>query len=639
MAANGWKPRCALRVGVVGNRKLQGMESAVAQASGEVWKTLIDSIVKVLDLDVLKLFDDQPPRLAVLSSLAAGADQIGAKTALDVAAAQERVVVELEALLPFREEDYPGLPGATRPEFTEDDARELGTLAAHATQVVRLDGDYATDRGRVDAYRQARDLLVQNSDILISIYDPAAAGGDAGTLETIKVALDLNTPIIAIEFTAGGAHISTTPQSNSDWRKSVDDRVREQLVLPELLQQRQDGESLQHALRRLQLVADPDAAHWLCKNGTFAKIFSWTWLALRWATWLIASREAKKELQKALRMPDAKDDITLDPYAHLYLPASKLAEAFMRTYRGAFVLSYTLAGLAVAVAVVMILKGSEHGIALTATLCVLKVGILVALLLLERASRKLRLHEAAVDFRYLAELLRPMQWLSPAGVYPPAVDLPLHSASADLRRSWMAWLVRAAARSSPSMSANMEHQPAQIAMTRDVVASVLDRARKEWIYGQIVYHARNTARMEALGEGLERWAKVLLWTVLIAAIAACALELFAAMPIVACVLESFAAMPVAAVLGAAAAILPAFIAALIGVAFQSEAKRLAQRSEAMHEALVEQRDKLESIATTLRAGGASHAEVITILKKLSSITIAEAADWKLLYQVHEVRAS
>jgi len=315
-----------------------------------------------------------------------------------------------------------------------------------------------------------------------------------------------------------------------------------------------------------------------------------------------------------------------------------LAEAFMRTYRGAFVLSYMLAGLAVAVAVVMILKGSEHGVALTLTLCTLKIGILVALLLIERASRKLRLHEAAVDFRYLAELLRPMQWLSPAGVYPPAVDLPLHSASADLRRSWMAWLVRAAARSSPFVSANMEH-PAQIVMTRDIAASVLDRARQEWIDGQIVYHARNSARMEALGEGLERWAKVFLWTVLIAAVAACALELFPAMPLAACLLASFHATPVATILGAAAAILPAFIAALIGVAFQSEAKRLAQRSEMMHEALVEQHERLKSMAATLRAGGASHAEVMAILKKLSSITIAEAADWKLLYQVHEVRAS
>lgn len=65
--------------------------------------------------------------------------------------------VELEAVLPFAEADYPGRPGQPRPEFRPEEAATLGRLATQARQVVRLDGRYDDPRSRNHAYQQARD--------------------------------------------------------------------------------------------------------------------------------------------------------------------------------------------------------------------------------------------------------------------------------------------------------------------------------------------------------------------------------------------------------------------------------------------------------------------------------------------------
>ena len=145
----------------------------------------------------------------------------------------------------------------------------------------------------------------------------------------------------------------------------------------------------------------------------------------------------------------------------------------------------------------------------------MKIGILLLLLKLESMGYKGRFQEAGADFRYLAELLRPMQWLTPLGTYPPGVDLPLHAIRHDPRRKWMAWLARAIARSLPCIAADQKERagvsPTTITITAGDASAALDRARTEWIAGQVAYHYRQAARMHILENGLERLAKGLLW--------------------------------------------------------------------------------------------------------------------------------
>lgn len=636
MAGKTWKPRCALRVGVLGNRNFneEAMKTIARRRAEEIWREIFDSIPRVLGethggVRVADLFSTVTPRVAVLSSLAKGGDQILTKAAFP----NQPAGLELEAVLPFVEAHYPA------PEdFDPEDIAEFHVLIEknEVTQIVRFDGDYSSEASRVAAYRQAADHLLQNSDLVIAAYDPTRQPLAAGTVKSIVAALQYNTPVIAIELDGpeGTVKIARSlvkkqPQwdAEPDWRTGVERCVREQLVPSELLGTTSEEEGHnQYALRRLQMVTGDTPLPWLCASDARSEYLGSMWPWLRKVTMLGAPLEAKEKIASAEASPPPDDGITLSPYKELDEAAEGLASRFMGTYRGAFVLTYLLAGLAVAAAVlILVLQHYELPHFVVWGLCGIKIAILVLLFRLESAGHKDRLHEAAADFRYVTELLRPMPWLSRGGLYPPAADLPLHTTSDDMRRSWMAWLVRAAARSCPSVSDGAGY-PHDVTITRDRTAAILDDARTRWIAGQVRYHDINRARMEALGEGLENEAKTLLVVVLIAAIAACALELFDI------------ATPWAVGLGALAAILPAFVAAAAGISFQSEAKRLAKRSAAMARVLRDRQKQLQDLAVRLRRNDANCDEAAALLQELSGIMLTETADWKILYQAHEIRA-
>jgi len=667
-SASRLKPRCALRVGVVGNRRFAGEKddtpptpagdtarAAVAAALGALWQMLTQSITDVLAEEhhigrecvrMRELFSEETPRLAVLTALAAGTDQIGARTAL--AASTPAVEIQLEAVLPFSEKDYPGRKGATRREFRKEEADALRELAAEACQVIRLAGDYTDKESQQRSYRQATELLLHNSDLVVAVFDPKKAGGKAGTRETVDRALRRRTPVIALLVTQGSVRVAikrtrdAEEETEIDWsggkpladaREEIERLIGERLLLGELTS-RHASDAAQHALKRLKMMSGEASVSWLCRNRMPAAVFRRTWSTLtRLASLTVRRRQARHSPTPGM------ETILLTPYRAFYERASTLSEAFMRTYRGAFVLSYFLAGLAVAFAVVglALLPFPEfpYRNRIAVVLSVSKIVIVCVLIGIEIWARWLRVQEAAVDFRYLAELLRPMQWLSPVGTYPQAVELPFHIGTDDPRQSWMTWLARAAARSSPCVSAGTrefgEEYPRRVTINAERVATALDCARDEWIAGQTRYHAQKCVSMETLEKGLERLTQVLLGLVLIAALGVLAAE------------EKWFPLDdpheLVVALAAFAAIFPAFIASLSGVVFQSEAKRLAKRSEAMYEQLKRKQEELERTAAALRAHKQPAPSLVrSDLERLAALTIAEAADWKVLYQVHEIHA-
>jgi hypothetical protein len=707
------KPRCALKVAVVGNRRFGGetdespteaaaaMKRQAARACTAVWQVIVESMPSALEMAVPVVaehqrIDDRPlpdlrlkdfysveaPRLAVLSALAAGADQIGAGMALEVGRAAVGMEVELEAVLPLPERDYPGMPGRPRPEFRRDEAAALAKLAAQARQVVRLDGGYDNAGDRNRAYQQGRDVLLQHADVLMAIYDPAARGSPAGTLDTVDRALAGGLPVVALlvaahesriaiytdpvdrPLTADGEWAGADPLDGDGWRSGLVEEVRYLLALPHQIpapaETGHDREnrlkSLAEAVNRLRLIYGEAPPHRWCRGPVLERAFGWAWQAvLRVGSFFSRPLDPLERIPQADR---ARDEITLAPYAPYYDRASALADAYMRTYRGAFVLAFALAGVAVAAAVILMavsmpdvaqslrrLAGHRGGTLMAGdppllailVLGGLKIGIIVFLIVLERVSYQARYQEHATDFRYLAEKIRPMQWLAPVGTVVPAVDLPAHLAPHDPRGGWMPWLVRAVARGTPPVSrrSSRDEQPSprEISLDVDAARVALERARSEWLQGQVLYHRDHARRMHGLDEGLERLAKILLWTVLALAVLAFVLKLLYLGGIV-------DAGQVPFLLGAGAAMLPAFIAALGGIMFQSEARRLQTRSEAMYHALrVRQRDLEHRIAALAGRPDRGVAwPAAQHLRALSAMMIEETGDWKVLYETHEIHA-
>jgi hypothetical protein len=676
------KPPCALKVAVVGNRRFAGeshdqpnpaaerMKAQAAHACAAVWQIVLESIQSALETRIQTVHDDHgrladffgdpTPVLTALSSLAAGADQIGAQTALDAARAGG-VSVQLEAVLPFPREDYPGLPGKLRPEFRHDEADALERLAGRARQVIRLDGRYEDEERRRQAYEHAREMLMQHADLLVAVYDPEAIGAPAGTRETVTIALEKFLLPVVVVLTAeheariavyasiedrpatGEAWHRASPLGDGRWRGELRRRVTELISLPHQLETAGESgpgravraESLTEGVERLRLMYGEAPRHRMCRDRRLTRIFAAAWRSVLWLGNACAGRYTFAD--ETGRPDAARDAITIEPYAACYARASVLSDSYMRTYRGAFVLSFGLAGLAVSAAVALMMvslfTGGAPALAAVVVLGGLKIGIVVALLVLQRSSHHGRYQEHAADFRYLAELVRPMQWLVPVAMTVPLVPLPVHSAPLDPRRGWTRWLFRAIARST-SLAA-LPPAPDRPALPRDVsldarlARTALERAASEWLQGQRRYHYDNAVRMHAIDDGLEHLAQILVWIVLACAGVAFVLEIF----------EIHRLHAAAIVLSTCAAALPAFVAALGGIIFQSEARRLRLRSEAMHLDLAHQQARLRAQLGAIRdsRGGVAW-DVAKRLGELSKVTIGEAGDWKVLYQTHEVHA-
>lgn len=701
------KPRYALKVGVIGNRRFAGetdetpaaaanrMKSEAAQACMAVWEVVLASMRSLRAAEVVlpasrqrreqracvlgDFFSHENPRLGVLSSLAAGADQIGAETALAARKAHGDIDVDLEAVLPFPEEHYPGKEGAIRPEFRPAEAATLSILAAQARQVVRLDGIYGSQAGRHRAYRHAREMLRQHADMLVAVYDPMAPAGTAGTVETVGMALEEGHPVVSILVTPGepGARIATytaaadRPQkadeewararrlAGNDWQLEVHEPVRRLLSLPHQLpivgesahEQQERLDALTVNVHRLRLLYGEAPVHRLARTSVLRPVFVHAWRTILGLGSSMGARLGRHhEFQKhTVRPESAPDDITAEPYASFYARASLLADAYMHTYRGAFVLSFMLAALAVAAAAAstsLSLLGEAVSPWIVVGFSLLSLAIIIVLLILERVSHQAKYQEHATDFRYLAELLRPMQWLAPLGTAVPIVELPAHFATLDPRRGWTPWILRAIARGAPLVTPHRgtidQGALREVALDRAAVRHALERASTEWVQGQLVYHWTNAQRMHAIDDGLERFAKRLLWFVLGCASVAFLLQ----------VLKSYGpqswrhalvAVPAPAVaIGWLAAALPALVTALTGVMFQSEARRLKVRSEAMYRGLLAGQADLRQQVAALESGTGDDVEhawrAAQRLRDLSEVMIEETADWKILYQTHEVHA-
>jgi len=705
------KPRCALEVAVMGNRRYAGekdrdiapnppalqMKSLAANACAEVWaeirKQMSSALELVVDAPVVppptmsEFFSDESPRLGVLSALAAGADQFAVEAAQCVeqkplGPGERSVSVELEVVMPFQEAYYPGPDGAPCREFREGEAGALRRLCGAAAQVVRLDGQYHADHGqpldhdfnreaRHLGYRQVRDMLLEDADLVFAIYDPFAPAGEAGTREAVKVALQRGLPVVAVLVGREEARValyespSASPSSAKeewdqaaihDWRTSLQRRIHYLIGLPHLCEpasgdcapeantsEHQAFErrrrSLAESITHLRMLYGEAPLHGVCLCPVRSRILQWTWNSLL-ALSARFSRRKPHRFQNLPPGPEGAEQSLLPPYDYYYDRASTISGAYMRTYRGIFVLAFLMAALAVAAAVLMLatvlLSGGHASLLGVIFFGIPKLTILALLLLLGIAAQRHRYQEKAADFRYLAELLRPLGWLATLGTSVPSVALPVHYTAEDPRQGWTQWLFRAIARATPAVLRPQGMKA--ISLTADDAKEALRSAADDWVEGQINYHRSNAIKMHRLERGLERLGGIMLGAVLLSAAVAVGVEGAASWDWIS---HSSWAGDFGVLLGALAAILPAFIAAIGGILFQSEAKRLRLRSEAMFEALRTQKLALE--AEVKRIGGSPDPQggeawrAAQRLRALAGMMIAETEDWRALYPLHTVK--
>lgn len=617
-----------------------------------------------------------PPCVRLISGLAEGADDLAIRTLHAAAERHPGVRFETAGVLAFSRDEY----RASRVVSFRDRFDELYRACAY---VVELDGihDRETDARRQRAYRAQTTVLLRQADLFIALTDASGAGKPGGTQEAVRAALAFGLPVVLIDTTSGTTMIIEAHEDAGDvltegrpapspaaLRVQLRESVSTVLAGPDMPTNSQSRED--HGARREyaeQLLDEFFHQATMPPVRQTVRQRLWRRFETRYAArHAPAARLLHQQYQ--MRQPsspapaeDAAHRVRQEaPYRPFRTRASNLTRHYAGLYRGAFLLNFGLAAVAVGLAAVslVLLAG---GLALvvnplasslstdgtrfddavqTATmwllfgLGVLKLGVVGAILLNTRAANDQRWNERAVDYRYLAERLRAMFYLPGAGSFQLAPASAGYSARV-VRQSAADWLFDAIVRHvSPQAFGHENPLPDAPALVTPDPAAALRHVRDRWLFEQAEYHQNNADKMHAMFRAMEHWGRGLNIVVVVAVCVDLLIALAGAFHVGPHALHALTPW-----LLFLAALLPVTVAAVNGIRFQSECQQLADRSRAMVEIIAgrwKQTDELHTRVMLAQADAAANPGAWTpaVLRRAESIAVDmmnEAADWSVLY--------
>ena len=652
-----------LRIGVAGHRDLSTVKDldelrkSIQTIYADLYSTLQaispaksgNSIAKAL------YTNDTEPVIRFISSLAEGADRL--------CIAPELIPFdhELACILPFLKEEF-------EQDFLPENSvidKQQGTIAEFnailervgygqpAAQVIELDGNPAD---RDEAYHHCSQLLVAHSDILIAVYD-GDDSKDTGTAAAVKAAKHNGVPVIHISTRADTplqCHCSTrfghepcdTHYTTGLLRKELqrillfsdvlnqagpDDKIdpeRKQKIL-DRFKQYQAEENLQFTrdqpdfddagpikLGKKYQDKTAEAFDILKKMIATPEKIQKELNLLKKTTMDSAATEKPENVEQQLSKP------SLSRYFAAYLRADRLANYYASSHRSTFVLIYLLGALALIAAATALLFQATKWIVLLCVVC--ELLFLIAIFALYWRDHRQKYHDRWLEYRCLAEFLRPMRYLSLLGS-PYAIgnfrdtgeylhrEVIGHSA---VGRSWLYIYTETINRWAGFNACRLD---------TDCKQTVSHFIRTTWLNGQISYHAFNAAAMRIMGHSLGR----LSYWLFVATVIIVGMKLIivgrglAIDPEMAhgLIADSFAWL---------AAILPMLATTAYAIRNHAEFDISAQRSLSMRTALISRRKQLMPGQATLTSG-----QMAVILNDMATVTIKETADWLEIYEVKE----
>lgn len=646
-------PRIALRIGFAGNREIDAeSEAALATHLDAVFGLVRECLQEIgefarqsreainepargksndLNRPLSRFFSQRSPVVRLVSGLAEGADALAIESFRRVFPEQTDQAVEGECggILPCPLDEF---KASRRDEFRN----QLDRFVSQCEFIVELDGKLESSSAeghmartrRARAYRGQSTLLLRNSDLLVALANPVEPGKPGGTLETVRSALAFELPVLFIdsigqrtiliepgqEFESSILGIAENPHPD-DWRQGLRSWIRRIVSEPDFhadashLEVAHKNPKVQQSQEVLkQLLGDPDAEG---KAGAKLEIPLPPQTSWRGKLWqFVSSRFSPAQGAASLAAE------TPSPFSSWRKRAAAWNSHYAGLYRGAFVLNYSLAVLAVALAAIsLLLMGRAHTEAGEAIESVLEpsaeahedqdsqsTGWVVPVLILIGVTKLTAVigiyvnawqakgqawNDKAVDFRYLAERWRSMVYLPMLGSAQPPGCMPSQFATRVMRQSAADWLFeavlrsvspRSLARQVPFVTSDKRTLPVPV-LRLDPLASI-KQMRDHWIARQVEYHERNAHTMHALShftESVSQW----LSKATIAIVVIDVLFLLATFMNFLSSDVSHAMRPWNRWLAFFAALLPAAIAGLYGIRFQSESMRLAERSAMM----------------------------------------------------------
>jgi len=584
-----------LSVGVTGHRAEVLPEGSVALLRERIRDTL--ELIAAAGTDLIEKERDCFAPLGCqrrfLSPIADGADQIAAEVALELG-------WELEIILPFERRAY-------RASLANDNARSaFDALIERAAGVLELPGNPGNG---LEAYVMTGRATVAHCDMLFAIWDGLPPRGRGGTGEVVQFALGRGTAIVHVPidqkteprllWSAFDPAVLTLAD-DAEVSRPVDrenmDAVLSALLMPppDEQEQRFYKRFMAERLRRIRARIE----YPLLLSAAGVRRFR-----ARDLTAHHASAQTRDEWRRYRAGCAEAHNINapIDELEQAYSWADGLATHFAQTYRSGHIFNFILGGLAVclglATFMVPHLKFEEAG---------LELMITVAIMLNAIVGTRQQWHRRWLDYRQLAERLRPMRSLKLLGIAAPD---PPGTETNPVPKRWIDWYASGIWRAMPCPSG---------AIDRDCAARLGEAIATHEIEPQVGYHLRNAEQIESLDHRLEQISMVLFAATVLVTIATLIGDAF----------EAEYVNRYSNWFTLVSAGFPALGTAIFGIRFQADFGGDALRSKATA-------DTLRQIDRELRKN-VSLSRAADLAEQAARIMLSDLDEWRLVNQQRDL---
>ena len=538
-------------------------------------------------------FAPVPPALHFISPLADGADQIAAECALALG-------YRLRAVLPFDRETY-------RAELRGDGSRErFDTLLAKCDCVLELPGDPSQ---AFDAYVMTGRATVAHGDVLIAVWDGLKPRGRGGTGEVVELAVARGTPV---------AHVPTDPGRAGRLLWAAFDPVVDTLGDDPMAERPLDSDHVQQMICALMLP--PPGAEEKCALATFeterlGRIRGRIEYPLLLAATGV-SRFDPRKLRESAAAASIEDEwrrfregclsnrpvnAPLDLLERAYGRADQLATHYAQTYRSGHIFNFVLGGIAVCLGLsAFMAPQAKFGFA------VAEFVISLAIIVNTAVGKRRQWHRRWLDYRQLAERLRPMRSLKLLALAAPD---PPGTSTNPIPRRWIDWYSASVWRAIGCPAGSMSAE----------CATALASAVSEFeIAPQVGYHERHAREIETLDRRLELIGGLLFVATLLVSVG-----IVVGMWLESELIERFSDWSTLVSAG-----FPALGTAVFGIRFQADFGGSAQRSHRTA-------DALRQIAEELHRG-VSLSRAADLVEQAARRMLADLDEWRLVNQQRDL---
>jgi hypothetical protein len=618
------RPPLAFRVGVVGHRP-----DRLKSANLDDLRATLKTILSVIQQQVAEfgtgnsaLFGALPPAIRAISPLAEGTDRIFAEEALALG-------FELCCVMPFSQAEF-------EKDFAPGKSLEPpGSLQRFQKLVDQAATKFELDGLRVReglAYGIAGRTVLNQTDVLLAVWDGETTDKRGGTEETMRDAAKMGIPVVWIDahtphpwqvaypdnFPNLNTSTRSTPANDGDPTESLSKCVREALKLPE-----PDSPASDHSA-----VAEASTTNIENLTTFYEERCPEHSLACGWRMFRDCLGDRKLPKIK-LTVDSIEKDLEYDWPAHsvsqvtplmqqmapYYGWTNKLALVYSDRYRTQFVLAYLLAAFAVGMALFPI--GFPQVRIAETVFIVAELLAIFAILALVYVGRHYHWHERWINYRLAAEMLRHTSHVTPFGGRRPFPQIPAHLASYGTPSStWMAWYVRAVKRyvGLPSVVVDKRYLDACLAQ---LLAFVQD---------QIRFHQTTARRSEQIEGGIHIIEIGLLSVTLLS----CGLHLLLGWN------GHEEHHSVSLALTFICGFFPALGAAMAGILNQGEFRRLEKRSQSMESQLELVVKNINNLRKQIESTPSSSEEQFSVRASrlaadAAKLMLNEVLDWRVVF--------